>query len=120
MRPAEILTYAVFAALAGCASSSGSVADEWRTDRRARLEREHRVRSLDDALAEVIAQAPSPDSPSPAGGNQQDPERPKLDQRLPPRAGRGRRRHEREGDGQQADAPRGEGSVPHRPSISPP
>ncbi|MFN3244485.1 MAG: hypothetical protein ACE37K_23465 [Planctomycetota bacterium] len=88
MRPAEILCLAAFAALAGCASTPPSVADEWRADQRARLLREHRARSLDDALMEVIARAPSP-SRRPA--SQQDPEPKKLDQRLPQRQGHGRR-----------------------------
>jgi len=94
MRPAEILTYAVFAALAGCSSSPAPVADEWRDDQRWRLEREHRDRSLDDALNEVIAQAPLPVSRPvslPAAPRPQDPEAQKIDQRLPQRQGHGRR-----------------------------
>lgn len=85
MRPVDLLSYAVFAALAGCAASPPSVKGDWQAQQRARLEREHRALSLDDAVATVIAQAPAP-----LPGSAQDPE-PKLDQRLPERRGRGRR-----------------------------
>ncbi|MCK5945245.1 MAG: hypothetical protein KAI24_24870 [Planctomycetes bacterium] len=87
MRPAQILAYAVFAALAGCASSEPSASD-WQRDQLARLEREHRHLPLADVLAEVIAEAPAPRSEPPAA---QGPEPDKIDQRLPQRPGHGRR-----------------------------
>jgi hypothetical protein len=56
MRPATLLSLAVSVALTGCATPKPS--SVWRSDQRQRLEHEHHQRSLDETLAEVIANAP--------------------------------------------------------------
>lgn len=57
MRPAALLTLAVSVALASCASPSP--ATDWSRNQRLRLERMHQPRSLDEALAQVLARAPN-------------------------------------------------------------
>ena len=69
-------------ALAGCAATGG--AGEWRQIQRDRIDRSHRVRSLDTALTEVLRRAPN--------RAPQDPQH--IDQRLPPPPGPRRYRHD--------------------------
>lgn len=64
MRPATLLTISALATLASCTTSDRKPSDPWHEQQRARLERTHSVRTLDEALAEVLAQAPRPSSAS--------------------------------------------------------
>jgi len=120
MRPAAILSLAVVAVLAGCTTSTTpSASSEWLEIQGQRLGRAHAPPTSDEALAEVLARAPmhdlaivsladeplndggaaalaeviesAPTFQDPAEPKPQDPQQPKLDQRLPQRPDRGPR-----------------------------
>ena len=98
MRPAAPLSLALVM-FASCASTEP--VDDWRRIQRDRIDRMHRVRSLDDALQAVLARSPAVEpepAPEAMSTNQepvpQSPEEQHIDQRLPQAPGSGPRRYQ--------------------------